>query len=168
MTYRSDTDALEARLDVLQKDLAVRERERDEVARMLAEARRADEARRWLEARPRRRRRRILIATIGSTVMLLGGFLTYNGMRHESRRERQERVLHAFERFADEICKCNDRACADDVSNKMMQWGEQQAKDADRDAPYTAELSKQFDSVGERFGKCLQRAMGVEQGSASR
>ena len=158
MTYRSDTDALEARLDVLEKDLADRTRERDDVAHMLAEARDRDAARRWLEGRPKRRRRRIMLVGLASTMMMVGGLVTFFVMRHDSKRDREERVLLQFEDFADDMCRCTESTCAQSVNDRMTKWATEMAKDY-RDEKPDEELIKRATAIAERMGTCMQKAM---------
>ena len=164
MTYRSDTDALEARLEVLEKDLTDRTRERDEVARLLAEARNTDAARRWLEDAPRRRRRRkILFGVLASAVLIAAAIMTLVRMHRDARLERNEQVLHQFEQFADEACACKDKACADKVTERVSKWGQEMAKDHDYlDEKPDPEMVKRFEPVAERFSKCLTAAMSLE------
>jgi hypothetical protein len=158
MTYRSDTDALEARLDVLEKDLADRTRERDDVAHMLAEARGLDAARRWLEDRPRRHRRRIMLAAIASTMMLLGGLITFFVVRHDPKRDREEQVLRQFQGFTDDMCKCTEAKCAQSVSDRMTKWGAEISKDYDNNKP-SEELVKRASKVAEQLTACMSKAM---------
>jgi hypothetical protein len=158
MAYRSDTDALEARLDVLTKELADRTTERDEVARMLAEARDRDAAQRWLDERPRRRRRRIVIA-IASTMLMLGGLVTFFVVRHDSQHERDEQVLREFAQFADDTCKCTDSKCATAVNERMTKWAQEQAKDYEPNRKPSEELIKRATVIAERLTKCMTQAM---------
>jgi hypothetical protein len=158
MAYRSDTDALEARLDVLTKDLADRTRERDEVARMLAEARDRDAAQRWLEERPRRRRR-LLIAGLAAAVMMLGGIVTFFVVRHDSLRERDEQVLRDLEQFTDDMCQCTESKCVTAISNRMNEWAQRMAEDYGPGRKLDEELVKRTATIAERMGKCMTKAM---------
>jgi hypothetical protein len=167
MAYRSDTDALEARLDVLTKDLAERTQERDEVARMLAEARDRDAAQRWLDERPRRRRRRIVIAAVASTMLALGGVVSFFVVRHDSQHERDEKVLRDLEQFADDTCKCTDSKCATAVNERMQKWAEQMAKDYQPDRKPSEEVIKRVTVIAERLTKCMTKAMTTNEQQAS-
>ena len=162
MTYRSDTDALEARLDVLDKDVANRTRERDEVARLLAEARNTDAARRWLDERPRRRRRRIRLVAIASAMLLLiGGLVMFRAIRHHSQHEHDERVLAELQHFADSMCQCKDTQCTSAVSDKMTQWGHQleQQDDYYKQHKPSDELSQRMMVIVERLSTCMTKVM---------
>lgn len=167
MAYRSDTDALEARLDVLTKELAERTQARDEVARMLAEARDRDAAQRWLDERPRRRRRRIVIAAVASTMLALGGLVTFFVVRHDPQHERDEQVLRELDQFAGKMCKCTESSCATAVSEQMQKWAQALVKDYDNTRKPSEELAKRATVIAERLGKCMMKAMSPNEQHAT-
>ncbi len=162
MTYRSDADALEARLGNLERDLAAKTVERDEIARMLDEARHRDAAMRWMEDAPRRRRRRRMFAGIVSAMLLIGGFATWRVMRRESHRDHDERIVQQIERFTDDMCRCTDKACADKVSNAFTEWGAQMAKDEYRDTKPDEALMRRVADVVKRYADCMTKLMTTE------
>lgn len=157
MVYRSDTEALAARLEVLEKDLAERTRERDDVAKLLADAKATDEAQQWLADAPRPPRRRWMIA--GLSLMLAGvaGFATYQSTHPQP--DRFEQTLKAFAQYTNEICACVDKTCAQAVTDQLTKWGQEMAM-KDRELPKPSEDQlKQITEVTKRFSDCLIRAM---------
>jgi hypothetical protein len=71
------------------------------------------------------------------------------------------RAFAALRRFKDEMCQCQDAACAQRVSEEMTKWGEEQAKDAVEPPRMTDDESKAATEIGMKMGECMQRAMGV-------
>jgi len=72
-----------------------------------------------------------------------------------------EAALEAMAGFRDKICACKDSACAQAVSDEMVKWSEQLAKE-DNDGPpkMTEDQTKRATDIGEEMGKCMQAAMG--------
>src|SRR6478609_3739244 len=72
-------------------------------------------------------------------------------------------ALAKMTELKDEMCKCKDAKCAQDVSSKMTAWTQEQAKSG------TAKMSeadtKQAQAIGEELGKCMASAM-TANGSA--
>lgn len=163
MAYRDDVAALEARVAALSADLAVRQRERDEAARLLAEARARAESDAYLAdlasggpARRRRKRARIAAAIAGVT-MIVGGVLAYR-VTHP-KRDRFEEAMRTFQKFSDEMCACKDQTCAQQVSDQMTKWGTEEAKNWEPPPKMTDEQMKRATAVGEQMAKCMTRAM---------
>jgi hypothetical protein len=79
MTYRDDLDALAARHAALEAEVARKQRELAEVASLLAEAKRVDQAEAHFARAPvlRRRQRRHLIVGALAAVLASGGALGY-------------------------------------------------------------------------------------------
>ena len=62
--------------------------------------------------------------------------------------------------FKDEMCKCKDPKCAQDVSDKMTKWSQSQPQ-GDK-APKMSEAdTKKAQAIGEELGKCMGAAMAV-------
>jgi hypothetical protein len=59
--------------------------------------------------------------------------------------------------FADEMCKCKDAKCAQEVSDKMTKWGQEQSKNA-KEPPKMNEAAQE---IGKRMGECMTKAMGA-------
>lgn len=119
MAYRDDVAALEARLAALTADAEVRLRERDEVARLLAETRaRADVA-----PRGSSRRRRAGFPTAFVIAGLAVGIGIAMGSMSESKPSHESSVALAhLEQLADEMCRCVTRTCAERVDDEVAQW----------------------------------------------
>jgi hypothetical protein len=60
--------------------------------------------------------------------------------------------------FADDMCACKDRACADTVSQDMTRWSTELSKDHE-DLKPTPEEMEEATRVSERLSKCMVAAM---------
>src|SRR5688572_304376 len=73
--------------------------------------------------------------------------------------------------FKDEMCKCKDAKCAQDVSDKMTKWSQEQSKNQKEPPKMSEADTKKAAEIGEALGKCMQTAMGaappVPEGSAA-
>src|SRR5437870_4155676 len=120
MAYRSEIDALQARLTTLEADLGERTRERDEVAHMLAEARARAQREDYEAAAPIRRRRwRIAIAAAVS-LLALGIGIAALVMTRPTPHNRMDQAIARIDQFGNETCQCGD--CAQKVSEAMTKW----------------------------------------------
>ena len=63
--------------------------------------------------------------------------------------------------FKDEMCKCKDAKCAQDVSDKMTKWSQEQSKTQKEPPKMSEEDTKKAAAIGEEMGKCMQAAMGA-------
>jgi hypothetical protein len=62
--------------------------------------------------------------------------------------------------FKDQMCKCTDRACADNVTAAMTKWTTDNAKaGADKNATASEEDTKKMTAVTEEMSKCMQKLM---------
>jgi hypothetical protein len=62
--------------------------------------------------------------------------------------------------FRDQMCKCTERVCADNVTEKMTRWGQELAKEAGSNpTPLTEEDTKKMVVVSEEMTKCMTKAM---------
>ena len=68
-------------------------------------------------------------------------------------------AMAAMTHFKDEMCQCTTNACAQNVSDEMTKWGQEQARDRNEPPKLTDEETKQFTDLGEQMGKCMQKAM---------
>ena len=119
MAYRDDVAALQARLAALTADVDVRVRERDEVARLLAETQVLAAA----APRVRSRRRRTGSPTALVIAGLAAGVGLAIGTMSESKPSRDTVVALAhLEQLADEMCRCVIRTCAERVDGEVAQW----------------------------------------------
>ncbi len=161
MAYRSDVDALEARVKHLSAELAERERERDEAARMLAEARAKEQADQlaadYAAGGPQRRRRRRLTIAAAAAATLIAGLFAWRiaHRRHDS----TERVLRRLDQFADQMCACPDAACMQHVSEAMASWAIAMEREGVPEHLDDATM-KRAEAIAERVTKCTQKAMG--------
>lgn len=62
----------------------------------------------------------------------------------------------AMTSFADQMCACHDKPCADQVSDRMMAWGHAMAKQANQDGhPTTDDDARRIAAMSERLARCL-------------
>ncbi len=164
MAYRNDLDALEARLAAVQRDLDATTRDRDETARMLAEARdqvrNDDLAADYAAGGPqRRRRRRAVVIASAALLATVGGIATYKLTRPSST-YRFEAIIEQFIGFETAMCKCTDKRCADAVMEGLNHWSVEMAKaEPTRAGTPTEAQMKQMQTVAEHFGECMTKAM---------
>src|SRR5215212_4740018 len=63
--------------------------------------------------------------------------------------------------FKDDMCKCKDPKCAQDVSDRMAKWSSEQQKTQKEPAKMSDEDTKKYAAIGEEMSKCMQAAMGA-------
>ncbi len=164
MAYRNDVDALEARLVAIQGELDDATRQRDVAAHLLEEARAraATEglAADWAAGGPQRRRRRrvrILIATLAFT--LVGGLVTYRVTRDRGAPDLDE-VMARLTTFTDQMCACHDKGCATQVMDGLTAWSTEMAR---TQSPKPVDLDdatrQRMSQLGERLGQCITKSM---------
>jgi hypothetical protein len=62
--------------------------------------------------------------------------------------------------FADAMCKCKDRACADKVQEELMRWATEMARTADgKDEAPDPDLAKQASEIMTRYTECMTKIM---------
>ena len=162
MAYRSDVEALEARVHALSAELADRQRERDEVAQMLADARmraHADSVIADLEAGgpARRRRKRIKIAAALGVLALAIGGLGYRMTRHHD--DPVARALRQFAKYTDQMCACSDQQCVQYVTDDLTKWSQQLVKDEPSLQHPDHETMQRAEPIVKRFTQCMSKAM---------
>lgn len=162
MAYRNDLEALLARQVALEAEVAERIRARDEVARLLAEARALEEAERQLADRAaggpaRRRRRRTRIAAAMTALTLVAGGVGYR--LAQPKRDRFAEAITQMSLFTDEMCGCANAACADKVSEAMTRWATEMAKDPQPPPKLDEATTKRLTEIAERMGTCMSSAM---------
>jgi hypothetical protein len=59
------------------------------------------------------------------------------------------------------MCKCKDAKCAQDVSDKMTKWSQEQSKNQKEPPKMSEADTKKAAEIGEAMGKCMQAAMGA-------
>ena len=165
MVYRDDVEALEARHRALEADLAERMRERDDVARLLAEAkqRAAYESRLMAEAlagATRRKRQRTLIAGAIATAAGIIGAAEYRATHRGA--DRTAELVARYAMFADEICRCADMACTTRTTDKMTAWAAELAREDPLPAKIDEASMKRMTELAERFTRCMTAALRTE------
>ena len=63
--------------------------------------------------------------------------------------------------FKDEMCKCKDAKCAQDVSDKMTKWGQEQSKNAKEPPKMNEADTAEAQKIGKEMGECMTKAMGA-------
>lgn len=166
MAYRDDVQALEARHAALSADLVARVRERDEVARLLADARVHADAEAYIAdlesgGPARRRRKRLQLAALTTGIALAFGAVI--AMRAKPEDHRAEDSLRAFDKFTDEMCACKDAACANHVSEDMTRWADSMQADWKPAPKFDDAQMKRATDLAKRMGDCMVKAMGAPQ-----
>ena len=69
-------------------------------------------------------------------------------------------AMAKMKEFRDEMCKCKDAKCAQDVSDKMTKWGAEQSKGKEPPKMNEADTAE-FQKVGKEMGECMTKAMGA-------
>jgi hypothetical protein len=170
MAYRSDLEALEARHAALEAEVAERTRQRDEIARMVDEARsrehHANIARDWAAGGPaRRRRRNINIGVAVGVVMVLGLGVVRLATRPSARERRIETAIKKFEYFTDQICACKDKTCAERVTADITKWSEEMTRSYKDDwakDPPDYDATKRMEKIATRFSECMTKVYQLE------
>jgi hypothetical protein len=70
-------------------------------------------------------------------------------------------AMAKYTEFRDEMCKCKDAKCAQDVSDKMTKWGQEQSKNQKEPPKMNEADTKKFADIGKEMGDCMQKAMGA-------
>jgi hypothetical protein len=160
MVYRSDVEALEARVRAAEADLAKRTRARDELAHLLAEAReRANQERVQIDAAMGGPARRRLYALLAGGILMLAVIAGAVLHRRYARGNEMAETIHRYSRFADDMCQCRDATCAQHNLDEMTKW----ATTAVRDRPPPPKIDeasvKRMEKIARRLAECTMKAM---------
>jgi len=68
-------------------------------------------------------------------------------------------ALAKMRELKDEMCKCKDAKCAQDVSDKMTKWSQEQAKNQKEPPKMSEADQKTAAQIGDEIGKCMAAAM---------
>lgn len=68
-------------------------------------------------------------------------------------------VMERFERFADDMCNCQDNTCAQAVADEMTRWSQEQARTRAEPPEMGPEEQQRAMEIGERMGECMQNAI---------
>ncbi len=160
MAYRSDLDAMEARVASLDAELAERSAERDEALRMLEEARARERNDRiyadYAAGGPARRFRRN--CWIGGGI-LIAAILGMFAFRIMTRDHSMERMIDKFEGFTQEMCACPDSACSSAVTDRMTKWSVEASRDFEKSSRPTQAEMKRMTALGERLASCMTKTI---------
>lgn len=80
----------------------------------------------------------------------------------ERNRAETANVLERMGGFRDDMCKCQEKTCADDVQASMTKWSTDEAVKAQgRDRPNNMDEAsmKKLTEIGQAYGECMTRAM---------
>jgi hypothetical protein len=70
-------------------------------------------------------------------------------------------AMKAMHHFKDEMCACSSTACAQQVSDEMTKWSQDEARDHHEPPKMSEDDVKQATALGEEMGKCMMKAMGT-------
>jgi cell division septum initiation protein DivIVA len=160
MVYRNDVEALEARRATLEAEIAQRSRARDELSRMIVEARLSEEAERRLAdlaaGGPARRRRRRIHIAIATVMAVVAGVAVYRVA--PSRRDRNDAAIEQLSRFTDQMCSCATSGCVKQVSEAMGKWMNDEREHGELPPNPGAEQMKRVSAIIDRMSRCWSRA----------
>jgi hypothetical protein len=63
--------------------------------------------------------------------------------------------------FKDEMCKCKDAKCAQDVTDKMAKWAAEQSKGQKEPPKMNEADTKKAQEIGMAMSECMTKAMGA-------
>lgn len=101
--------------------------------------------------------------TIGMKALIFAVALAALGTGCKSKGSGGGNALAKMTELKDEMCKCKDAKCAQDVSSKMTTWTQEQAKSGA--AKMSEADTKRAQDIGQELGKCMASAM-TANGSA--
>ena len=167
MAYRNDVDALAARHEALQAEVDAKTRDRDEVSRLLEEARGRERNEQlyqdYASGGPQRRRRRRVRIALALAALMTGVLGIVFALRVTPRHvDPSAAAIAKMQQFADEMCQCRDARCAQGVMDVMVRWAQDQARPLREPPRLSAEDTRRAQKIGERMGECMQRAMSVQ------
>jgi len=61
--------------------------------------------------------------------------------------------------FRDAMCQCTTMACAQQVSDDMTKWSQEQARDQHEPPKLSDDQIQRATAIGEEMGKCMMKAM---------
>jgi hypothetical protein len=91
--------------------------------------------------------------------LVIVALLAFGGCKKKGGDNGAAAAMAKMTELKDEMCKCKDAKCAQDVSDKMTKWGQEQSK-TQKDPPKMSDADqKKAAAIGEEMGKCMQAAM---------
>jgi hypothetical protein len=73
--------------------------------------------------------------------------------------KRHDEAMAAMRRFKDQMCVCQESACAQRVSDDMTAWSKAESARAGDSPRMTEEEQVEATRLGEEVGRCMQRAL---------
>ncbi|MFN0253638.1 MAG: hypothetical protein ACKV2T_42615 [Kofleriaceae bacterium] len=96
---------------------------------------------------------------------VVSGLIFASGCPDKNDPARRMRVTVArFEAFTEDICRCKDKACADNVQKQMSTWASEMANESPNtkgDVPDEATMKKTTE-LAQRYSECVTKAIGVD------
>lgn len=96
-------------------------------------------------------------------LLLVSLVITGCGNSDEERdRAETATVLKRMSGFRDDMCKCQDKGCADGVQEAMTKWSADEAAKAagrERSSKTDEDSMKKMTEIGQAYGECMTRAM---------
>jgi Sec-independent protein translocase protein TatA len=68
-------------------------------------------------------------------------------------------AIEKMREFKNEMCKCKDAKCAQDVSDRMSKWTHDQSKEGKSQPKFDEAQQKQASDLGKELGTCMGSAM---------
>jgi hypothetical protein len=85
--------------------------------------------------------------------------LAFAGCKKKAADNSAAEAMAKMTEFKNEMCACKDAKCAQDISDKMTKWGEEQSKGKKEPPKMNDADQKKAATIGEEMGKCMQAAM---------
>lgn len=76
-------------------------------------------------------------------------------------------AIAKLEQFADDMCKCPDRDCADHVLDAMTQWAEDLARDGEATPKVNSAEDEQAHAATDRVSRCMSDVYRRRAGSGA-
>jgi len=76
-------------------------------------------------------------------------------------------VMAKMSQFADDMCKCSDRACAELVSQQMIKWEYEMTKSSGEPPKMSEPDMEEMVAVAQRLSKCMTDVYSIGAGSGS-
>jgi hypothetical protein len=94
---------------------------------------------------------------------VVSGLILLAGCPDQNSPARQAQLaLQTLGEYANKMCACKDKACADKVHDGLIDWSTRAAKEqseAGRNYRPDAETTRKMSAEGSRYGECMTKGM---------
>jgi hypothetical protein len=158
MAYRNDLDALAARLTHLHAEVLARTRERDELARLVSDARAEEQAETNLVRARLYGKRRDALLVVLALLALVSICALGAAVKPMFAFDFVDDPIADYEAFADAMCACRDAACVHRVDGEITAWAAvEQPRDVLR--PWSRADGQYLNLLGRQVAACMERRL---------